>query len=278
MVRKLFLAVVALLAVCACDAPRDPRPTITVTIEPLRYFAEQIGGDRFRVVTMVPRGANPETYEPTAQQMADLSRSDLYIEAGDLGFERTWMKRLRANASHLIMVDTSEGIDPLQAPPLMNTDPHTWTSPANALRIAQNIYNAMRRVCSKDSAYFKARLDSLTWRIIDLDAKITDRVQHAPVRSFIIYHPTLSYFARDYDFEQLPMEREGHEPTPASLKALVDTARQRGTRLIFVQREFSNRGVESLAVELGANVVEINPLSYDWESEMLRIADALCNQ
>ena len=159
-----------MLAACTDGTPE--KPTITVTIEPLRYFAEQIGGDRFDVVTMVPNGASPETYEPTAQQMAALAKSELYIKAGNLGFERTWMKRLGANAQHLIVVDSSEGIEPLQVSKGSAADPHTWTSPANALRIAHNICKAMSRIDSKDSAYFRANLDSLTWKIIDLDARI----------------------------------------------------------------------------------------------------------
>ena len=113
--KRLAYLLIITATLMACEAGGGGKPTIAVTIEPLRYFAEKIGGDRFDVVTMVPGGASPETYEPTAQQMAALSESCLYIEAGNLGFERTWMKRLGANASHLIVVNSSEGIAPVAA-------------------------------------------------------------------------------------------------------------------------------------------------------------------
>lgn len=85
--------------------------SIIVSIEPLRYFTEQIAGDRFVVKSMVPKGSNPETYEPTARQMIDLSKSDMYIKVGQIGFERAWMKKLEKNAPHTIVIDSSQGIE-----------------------------------------------------------------------------------------------------------------------------------------------------------------------
>ncbi len=267
---------VALLAV-SCAVKDDGRPVVTVTIEPLRYFAEQIGGDRFHVVTMVPGGVSPETYEPTAQQMAGLSESVLYIKVGDLGFERTWMKRFRANAQHLIVADASDGIVPLPSCG-GHGDPHTWTSPVNALQIARNIYRSMALIDGKDSIYFKERLDSLCERIMALDTRIDSMVEKSVSKSFIIYHPALSYFARDYKLKQLAIEDNGREPSAASLKQLIDEARRDGTKLMFVQKEFANRNTETVVKATGATKVEINPLSYDWENEMLKIAEAICKQ
>ena len=89
----------AVLLLTSCSMPNGgSKRTVMVTIEPLRYFVEAIAGNRFTVKTMVPIGGNPETYDPTAQQMIELSHSDLYVKVGNIGFEQTWMKRLKANA------------------------------------------------------------------------------------------------------------------------------------------------------------------------------------
>ncbi len=272
----LSVLAVALLA-GSCAVKDEGKPVVTVTIEPLRYLAEQICGDKFSVVTMVPGGVSPETYEPTAQQMAGLSESVLYIKVGNLGFERTWMKRLRANAQHLIVADASDGVNPLPSCD-GHSDPHTWTSPANALQMARNIYKAVALVDGKDSLYFKERLDSLCNRIMVIDTKMDSMLGKAACKSFIIYHPALTYLARDYKLRQLPIEDNGREPSAASLKQLIDSARADGTRLMFVQKEFANRNTETVVKATGAATVEINPLSYDWENEMLKIAEAICKQ
>ena len=106
----------------------DPsKPTVSVTIEPFRYFVEQIAGDDVNVNVMVPAGSNPETYEPTAQQMVQLSQSILYFKVGKIGFETTWMKKLQQNAKKMKVIDTSAGIELLKTKG-GNFDPHTWMS------------------------------------------------------------------------------------------------------------------------------------------------------
>jgi len=65
-------------ACCGCMATdtadlADAPLRVAVTILPQAEFVEAVGGDRVSVMVMVPPGANPETYEPTMQQMADLS-------------------------------------------------------------------------------------------------------------------------------------------------------------------------------------------------------------
>lgn len=275
---NIIITLAFVLALCSCGGERDPRPTVAVTIEPLRYFAERIGGDRFRVVTMVPGGASPETYEPTAQQMAALADSRIYIMAGSLGFERTWTERLKANAEGIMVVNSSEGIRPVGGGRANATDPHTWTSPANAVIMARNICRAMTLACAKDSAYFRANLDSLTASITAVDARIRAITANAPCRTFIIYHPALTYFARDYGFEQLAIEENGREPSPASLERLIGAARQAGARTLFVQREFGNRNTATVASATGARVVDIDPLGHDWEAELIKTANALCEK
>ena len=85
----------------------------------------------------------------------------------------------------------------------------------------------------------------------------------------MIYHPALSYFARDYGLHQISIEEGGKEPSPAHLKALIDLCQAEDVRVIFVQPEFDKRNAETIAQQTGTKVIPINPLSYDWEEEML---------
>lgn len=277
--RNILILMAGMLLLCtSCQDKTGQQPTITVSIEPLRYFAEQIGGDRFKVVTLVPGGSSPETYEPTAQQMMNLVNSELYIQVGNLGFERTWTKRLRTAAQHLIIVDSSEGIPPLDCGDNFCADPHVWTSPSNALKMAQNIYQAMAMIDSKDSTYFRSNLDALCSKIMKVDMQIDSMMRSAKYRTFLIYHPALTYFAHDYHLRQLALEEEGREPSAATLQRLIAAARADSVRLMLVQKEFNNRNVETVCRATGVKKITINPLSYDWAGEMIKTARALCNQ
>ena len=108
-------------------AESNAKPTVTVTIPPYQYFVDKIAGDKVDVNVMVSNGNNPETYEPYAQQMMELSKSALYLKVGSIGFEQTWMKKLQDNAPDMKVIDTSVGIKPAQTPG-GNIDPHVWMS------------------------------------------------------------------------------------------------------------------------------------------------------
>ena len=270
--RYVVLMVTAGTLFSCSSAKNDNANKITVSIEPLRYLTEQIVGDRFEVVTMVPKGSSPETYEPTARQMADLSESILYIKVGELGFERTWMPRLTSNAPHITVVNSSEGITSH-----IGDDPHSWMSARNAIIMAHNIYEAVKRIDVKDSVFFRQRLDSLCSVIHATDKYIRQTTAQAQCKSFIIYHPALTYFASDYGLEQLALEEHGREPSAAELEQIISTARAKGVKTMFVQREFANRNVDIITNTIGARKVEINPLGYDWNKEMRRIASEMTN-
>ena len=270
--RYVVLMVTAGTLFSCSSAKNDNANKITVSIEPLRYLTEQIVGDRFEVVTMVPKGSSPETYEPTARQMADLSESILYIKVGELGFERTWMPRLTSNAPHITVVNSSEGITSH-----IGDDPHSWMSARNAIIMAHNIYEAVKRIDVKDSVLFRQRLDSLCSVIHATDKYIRQTTAQAHCKSFIIYHPALTYFASDYGLEQLALEEHGREPSAAELEQIISTARAKGVKTMFVQREFANRNVDIITNTIGARKVEINPLGYDWNKEMRRIAAEIRN-
>ncbi|MEG1580286.1 MAG: zinc ABC transporter substrate-binding protein [Bacteroidaceae bacterium] len=272
-----------LMAACALKSNKNTQAqrTIVVSIEPMRFFVEQIAGDKFHVETLVPEGSSPETYEPTPRQLIDLSESKAYLRVGNLGFERTWLEKLKENAPHLQTFNASQGIQLLRNEhghsDEDDTDPHTWTSAKNAKVIAQNIYHALCFVDSASTDYYTARLNSLLHRISKTDSTLHHLLSNLEARSFMIYHPSLSYFSRDYGLQQLCIEEGGKEPTPMQLRQLVRKCQSEKIAVIFVQREFTDSNAKLIASETGAKIIEINPLSYHWEQELIHIAKSLRN-
>ena len=281
--RKL-LYILTLLLLCACGSPTQKidKPTITVTLEPLRYFTEAIAGEHYDVVSMVPKGSNPESYDPTPQQLVALSRSEAYLRIGYIGFEQAWMKKLESNAPDMKVFDTSRGVDLIRGEGHWHGDhfheggvePHIWNSTRNAIIIAENIYAALCELDATHQEEYKNRLDVLKETIQRTDENVHTLLENAD-NTFLIYHPALSYFARDYDLKQISIEEGGKEPSPAYLKHLIELCRKEKARVIFVQQEFDQRNAQLIADELGIEVVSINPLSYNWAEEMVQIGKAL---
>lgn len=275
LIKEHLLPLTVTLLIASCTAtPQDTRRKITVTIEPLRYFTEQIAGDKFAVSTMVPQGGNPETYEPTTRQMMKLAESDLYIKVGNIGFERAWMKKLIQNAPHTIIIDSSEGIEPAHSSRGV-TDPHTWMSASNAKLIARNIYHALVSIDERDSAAYRKKYEALTDSIKATDMRLREQLTRDKSQAFLIDHPALTYFARDYGLLQIPVEEEGREPSAAQMRKTIQLARNKKVRVMFVQKMFENGSTKIVSQEVGAETETINPLSRDWSEEMVNIAKKL---
>lgn len=275
-INRIFTTILAALlltiAMTGCNRRQNRQERIiTVTIEPLRFFTEQIAKEKFRVQTMVTAGNSPETYEPTAKQMIDVSESTLYIKVGNLGFENSWLQRISENAKSMKIVDTSKGISKLASDKGYD-DPHTWMSTKNAQIIARNIYEALCQTSAEDSAYFKANYKTLLQQIDDIDTAIKKDLKGKTGKCFLVYHPILTYFASEYGLRQIALEHEGHEPSANQMKATLYNAKAMDAKTFFTQKEFANNGVETVAKSLGITMSEINPLGHDWPNNMKEIS------
>ncbi|MGV8962507.1 MAG: metal ABC transporter solute-binding protein, Zn/Mn family [Candidatus Saccharimonadaceae bacterium] len=279
-----------LFLIVSCNSFKDDTSTISVTIEPQRYFVEQIVGDKFKVNTIVPAGTSPEAYDPTPSQMVALGKSLLYFKVGYLGFENAWGKNLEENNVHVQLINTSENIDLIEGCDQSiqvgehndheghshsGIDPHVWSSPKSALIMAENMLNALIAADVENQQYYRDNFKNLQSEIIATDKKIAALLVNSPVKSFIIYHPALGYFARDYNLTQHSIEFEGKSPSPQQLKEMIDFAHAQGIKTIFVQKGFDSKNAESLAKEVGASIHSIDPLAYNWSEELIKIAEIL---
>ncbi|MCD8167148.1 MAG: zinc ABC transporter substrate-binding protein [Bacteroides sp.] len=279
----LLLLLTGCIAACTGNRASQQERTIAVTMEPLRYFTEAIAGDRFEVVSMVPKGSGPETYDPTPRQLVSLSNSVAYIRIGYIGFEVSWMDRILANNPGLPVYDTSKGIELIEEEGHFHgdhyhaggIDPHTWNSTVNARIIAENIYQCLVSLDEANTAYYQQRYDSLLTEIDRTETEIRLLLAGLEGSVFIIYHPALTYFARDYGLEQICIEEDGKQPSPSYLRSMIHTCREKGVKVIFIQEEFDIRNAEIIAEATGTRTYTINPLNYDWQQEMVRTAHIL---
>lgn len=273
----LILSVLMFIS-CGQQKQETNQPTLTVTIEPLRFFTEAIAGEHYNVVSMVPAGSNPETYDPAPQQLVTLNKSVAYLRIGYIGFEQAWMERLQANAPDLPVFDTSKDVELMEGHSHGDTpavEPHIWNSTRNARTIADNIFRALCQLDADHTDYYRERLNRLNHCIERTEQTIRALLPEVKSETFLIYHPALTYFARDYGLTQISIEDDGKEPSPTHLQTLIRNCRRDKVKVIFVQQEFDTRNAQVIAREVGARIVPINPLSYDWEQEMTHIIQAL---
>ena len=264
----LIFICMAAVAMTACHSEKRTERTMYVSIAPIKYLVSEIVGDDFDVEVLVPAGASPETFEPTPKQFIALNRSRLIFGTGLLDFEKALLGKVQHAEK---IVDLSKGIEVI-AGSCSHThhghhcahgvDPHIWCSPKELMAMAENAFEAIR-TAMPDSVKYEARYDALCQKLLDLDEEVGEMCRYATNQYFIIYHPALTYFARDYALQQVAIEHEGKEASAKRLAEIIDNARRDGIKRVFYQSEFPRSSVEVVCEDIGAEAVEINPLAED---------------
>jgi len=277
----ILLSLVCLMVVPACQpvqqSSSQDKIGVGVTLLPQQEFVTAVGGDRVYVTVMVPPGASPHTYEVTPAQMALLSKARLYAKVGTpVEFELTWLEKLIAQNRDMLVVDCSKGIGLVESSdehePGM--DPHIWTSLKNAVVMVSNICQGLVQVDPSGRSYYEQNRDAYIARLNALDGEIAASLKDIKNHTFIVYHPSWGYFARDYGLQQLAIEEGGKEPQAAYMVRLIQEAKNKNIKVIFVSPEFSTRNAETIAAEIGGRVVAIDPLAGDYLDNMRKVAGA----
>ena len=253
--RKLsaYLLAALLLAACTPEQPAGEN-TFYVSIPPLRSIVEG------------PPGASPETFEPTPRQFVELNKAQLIFNVGLIDFETTLLGKVGDQAK---VVNLSRGIDLIAGScshghhgHAHGVDPHVWTSPKALQTMAANAYEAIRNAYP-DSVKYEAGYNRLRSTLKELDIRTAEKIARSGVKYFIVYHPALTYYARDYGLRQVAIEADGKEPSAKQLTAVIRQAREDGVRRIFYQNQFPASTVEIIARDIDAEYVEIDPLDED---------------
>jgi zinc transport system substrate-binding protein len=254
---------------CAPPAPQDGLQ-VAVSVPPQAYFVDQIAGGRVSAHVMVPPGSSPATYELTPRQMLALGRSRLYVAVGhpDFPFEKKHLEGFRARHEALQVIEMTAGMTSFAG------DPHVWLSPPTVALAAKNIAQALARVDPEGREIYEKNLATFLTAVEMIDAEIATILDHPAHRGFLVQHPAWGSFAERYGLEQMAIESDGKEPSPGALARLVERSRREGIAVVFVQEGFADRSARVIAREIGAKVVVVDPLAYDWLTNLRAVASA----
>ena len=267
--RKIYitLLIAILCGGCTSRRPADGEP-LYVSILPLRSLVQGIVGDDFDIEVLVPPGASPETFEPTPRQFVGLNKARMVFNVGLIDFETMLLAKVEDQAK---VVNLSRGIELIAGTCSHGShghththgiDPHVWTSPRALQKMAENAYEAIRKAYP-DSVKYETNYRLLQQELKALDERTAARIAASDVEYFIIYHPALTYYARDYGLRQIAIEADGKEPSAKQLTQLIRQAREDGVRRILYQSQFPASAVEVIARDIDAQYVEVDPLRED---------------
>ncbi|MBO7198453.1 MAG: zinc ABC transporter substrate-binding protein [Alistipes sp.] len=278
--QKIATFIICVLLIAGCTTKNDNnKKTIFVTITPMQSLIQEITMGDFVVEVIVPKGASPETFEPTPKQVTAFNDAEFIFSTGLIDFEQSLVRRINGDAE---VVNLSKDIELIAGSCSHGhhhhhhgVDPHVWTSPRALRTMITNAHNAII-THYPDSVKYSEATEQLLERIDALDTYCAARIAEAGVKAMMIYHPAYTYYARDYGIEQIAIEHDGKEPSLRQTTALIERAKEHGIKAIFRQPQYSEEKVRAIANSASMEIITTDPLSEDILSEIERITEIIC--
>ena len=278
-----------------------------VSILPIAYFVERVGGPNVEVSVLVGPGQDPHTFEPTPRLMAKLANARLLYKMG-FPFEETIIKKIGSTFKNVEVVDLQQGIkmrtmteEEAEAEEaeheaehkhghrhghgeagghehhqdVGDLDQHTWLDPRLARIQAQTIADTLIRIDSAHKDQYEKNLKDFQADLDTIHEQLTKALAPEKGKSFFVFHPAYGYFGDAYGLKQIPVQIGGKEPTARQLTRLIQLAGEDGVRVIFVQPQFSKKSAEALAQAIGGAVVPLDDLAPDYLKNLREMAAKL---
>lgn len=289
-IRCIILCLFSLSTTCLFASGATEKPFVLVSVAPHKFFAEKIAGNSLDVGLMVPAGASSHTFEPTPKQMLHASRASLWFQIGE-GFEPRAGNALKSHNPDLQLVDLRQGLNLIYDSDCSKghcgcshhhnegcVDPHFWLSARQGKIQAKTIADALSKRYPQHASLYAKNLEAFTRELDALDTELSTLLLPLKNRTVMVSHPAYAYFCRDYNLKQLSIEFEGKDPSPRQLTRILTEAREVGSKTIFIQMQYNNKGARLIAQEIGAKIVTLDPYAEQYFDTMRDIAVRFAGQ
>ena len=244
---------------------------------------------------MIHPGTDPHTYEPKPEQLKPTAQSQAYFKIG-VSLEDAWKDRLNSVNQQMLIVDTSQGVDKIPLTAEHNhdhdhdhdhakekkhqagkntLDPHIWLSPKRVKAQAKTIYQTLAQLDPGQEAIYRANFEKFSQELDALDQEIRQNLAGVKNQKFMVFHPEWGYFAQDYGLEMIAIEIDGNEPSAAQLSQLIKQAKKENIKVIFTQPEFSQKSAETIAREIGGQVIPISAFAQNWSENLRQVSQKM---
>jgi zinc/manganese transport system substrate-binding protein len=259
--RRVAVAAALLLTLAGCGSPPADGGQLLVVASTsiVGDLVSTVVGDEAQVDVIIPVGADPHDFAPSARQAASLREADLVVTSG-LGLEAGLADALEAAQEEGIpILELGPALDPrpLGGSETGSLDPHWWLDPLRAARAVDLIAERLEEIAEGDwvgrAGTFVAELEALDDELrASLSAVPSER------RKLVTSHDAFGYFAERYAFEVIGVLIPGGAtqaaPDPRALAALAGVLREEGVGAIFAETTLPTNIAEALAVEVGREV------------------------
>ena len=283
--KKIVLLLIISVVLFSCNSKKanknEAGNVITVSILPQKTFIEKIAGDDFKVNVLIPPGSSPAAYSLLPSQLIDVAKSAVWFRIGYIGFEYSWKDKIAQANTDMKVVDLSEGLDLIADKTeqhgdhvhMQGVDPHIWLSPVLVKQMAKKILDELLILKPEKRVEYEENYLKFAKEIDKINIEIKDKLKEFQGKKIIVFHPSLSYYARDFGLEQFSLETGGKEPTPKQLARVVEVAKKENLKIIYIQSEFDLEHARVFADEINGEIIQVWPLNPEWEDNLIKMTN-----
>ena len=287
LVQALLVSIVLVLTGCQSGKDRVKSKegvlSVFVSVAPQGWLAQELGGELVTVEVLVESGQSPATYDPSPQQVARLTEADLFFPIG-VGFEKSLRRKIGEMDHRFTQVDVPSTISYIDIHDHDDhghdhglVDPHIWLDPTLMSQLASTMADAFAKARPEHADLFATRLKSLQDKLTRLDSEVQTLLTPYRGRRFLVYHGAYAYFARRYGLEQVAISTASKSPGARRIAEVMHQAESNSFDAVIVQSEFSDREASAIAAQLAVEVIEMNPLSVNYDENLLNMAQQLAS-
>ncbi len=278
------ILVLALCCILALDiGTASAKLKMAASFYPLAHFAGQVAGDQAEVATIMPPGSEPHEYEPPPGDIKKIYESSFFLFNG-AGLD-PWAERLREDlvkngtavmemaalfsqweiagkASDHGHDDHTEG----------ETDPHIWLDPLIAAAEVGAIRDALIRIDPLNQEQYRRNSTAYSMKLNKLHAQFEEGLKSCRTRKIIVTHNAFNYLGRRYNLSihAITGISPEEEPSPRKMVELTKFALKEDIRHIFFEPLASSKLAKTIAREIGAATLVLNPLGGLTEDDISR--------
>lgn len=268
----LVCAVITLTSMAA--SAQEERLNVVATFSILGDFAQQVGGERVEVRTLVGANGDAHVYEPKPADAMALARADVVLTNG-LGLEGFMSRLVTASGTEADVITLTHHVETREEPGgghyhfidgqaifhAGGQDPHVWQSVVNAKIYVENIAEAFCAADAEGCDEYEANAERYLTELDELDSEIRDSIAALPEsnRAVVVGHSAFGYYEAEYGIRFLSPQGVSteSEASAADVAGLIRQMREANAGAIFAENISDSRLVEQIAREAGFEVAGV---------------------
>lgn len=241
----------------------DGRIQVSASFYPMYFFTKEIGGDFVTVTNITPAGTEPHDYDPSTQDIATISGSKILVLNGTV---EVWGEKVAklVEGTGVGVVVAGEGLQKFSTleEGVRINDPHIWLDPILAKVEVDRIAQALILVDPINAVSYQENREALLHRLESLHQKYTLGLSTCSSRDIITAHSAFAYVASRYNLKQVSISglSPEQEPSAQELAAVANFAKANNVHYIFFESLVSPKLADTIAKEVGAKTLVLNPL------------------